>query len=360
MTTPPRPPRFARPGRDVRFDLLKSIALVCIVLAHTTPAPPKALFAFRMFDVPLLVLISGALFGLREKTPVWWKYALKRLWRFLAPTWIFFSAFFLVSYVLFRVLGWGHPFSRQVVLETFLLGKGVGFLWIVRVFLSLAVLAPVIRELKTRSGKWFPVLLLLAYGVYEVFCRAYEGTGLISYEQVHRPVSLLLYAVPYGCVFGLGMVLPRLGRRAAVWMGLAFLVLFGGLSLGYGTDLFTHAWQYAPLQAFKYPPRLYYLSYGIGVSFLLYGAVHPLRRLHPAVGGPVRFISACSFDIYLWHIALFHAWGWFVKPRAGAFEHFAAHWAFLFFGSLAATFLIRSVADRLGRMTVRRSRADAV
>jgi len=46
--------------RDARFAILKVIAFLGIILAHAKP--PTFIFQLRNFDVPMLVLVSGALF----------------------------------------------------------------------------------------------------------------------------------------------------------------------------------------------------------------------------------------------------------------------------------------------------------
>ena len=42
--------------RNYTYDLLKVIALICILLAHVNP--PGVIFQLRNFDVPLMILIS--------------------------------------------------------------------------------------------------------------------------------------------------------------------------------------------------------------------------------------------------------------------------------------------------------------
>lgn len=46
--------------RDVTIDLLRFIALTCIIIAHINPSP--LLFQLRNFDVPLMVFLSGVSF----------------------------------------------------------------------------------------------------------------------------------------------------------------------------------------------------------------------------------------------------------------------------------------------------------
>lgn len=58
---------------------------------------------------------------------------------------------------------------------------------------------------------------------------------------------------------------------------------------------------YLSTQVYKYPPRLYYMSYGIAMSmlasYILESKSSPLYQSRL-----IRFISASSLWIYLWHI----------------------------------------------------------
>ena len=46
--------------RDYKIDILRFIAIICIILSHTKP--PETIFLLRNFDVTLMVMIMGASF----------------------------------------------------------------------------------------------------------------------------------------------------------------------------------------------------------------------------------------------------------------------------------------------------------
>jgi fucose 4-O-acetylase-like acetyltransferase len=85
--------------RDNKFDVLRIIGLLCIILAHTNPS--GILFQLRNFDVPLMVMVSGAVFGYsasNNKLP-YLKYAKKTLYTFNSsnmdiPIFVFHSYIF--------------------------------------------------------------------------------------------------------------------------------------------------------------------------------------------------------------------------------------------------------------------------
>ncbi|MEA5509778.1 hypothetical protein VB715_08375 [Crocosphaera sp. UHCC 0190] len=54
-------PRVIR-TRSLEFDILKTLGIFCIILAHTLPKTEVFIYQLRNFDVPLMVIVSGALF----------------------------------------------------------------------------------------------------------------------------------------------------------------------------------------------------------------------------------------------------------------------------------------------------------
>ncbi|MDY7013155.1 MAG: hypothetical protein SVX43_06045 [Cyanobacteriota bacterium] len=61
--------------RDIRLDVLKTIGIILIILAHTNP--PIWIHQIRNFDVPLMVLLSGTLFyssSSKSQDYSFWKY----------------------------------------------------------------------------------------------------------------------------------------------------------------------------------------------------------------------------------------------------------------------------------------------
>ncbi len=102
------------------IDILKSIGLICIILAHVNP--PKYIFQLRNFDVVLMILVSAYLGLCSTKKMNYFEYVYKRAIRLIIPTWIFLIVFFIINsvYILCYV-------DKKIVLSSFLLGKGIGY-----------------------------------------------------------------------------------------------------------------------------------------------------------------------------------------------------------------------------------------
>lgn len=80
--------------RDYKIDILRFIAIVCIILAHTTNLP-ITIRIFRNFDVTLMVMIMGTSYYLSSngKDINYLTYIKKRFNRLITSTWKFLTIF---------------------------------------------------------------------------------------------------------------------------------------------------------------------------------------------------------------------------------------------------------------------------
>ena len=293
----------ARPEqRNIQLDILKVIGLCCIILAHTNA--PTSVINVRSFDVPLLIVISGVLFarttgsgeiGFRD-------YVRKRLLRLLAPTWMFLTFFFSSVLLLVFLIKKPYPFSPNQVLSSYALLTGIGYVWIVRVFILVALIAPLLLRIKRRLNEYqFLAILALIYCFYELLRRMIgPGESLAATALVNQ---ILFYLIPYGCIFGIGLCLPDLDRRAIALLIGVFVLLLGAIMLNLDA-----ASQSLHVTEYKYPPRFYYVAYGIAVSLLLYLATSGIHISNRSVVALIAFISSSSLWIYLWHIFVVYYW----------------------------------------------------
>lgn len=289
-----------RPMRDYRIDLLRFVGLVMIVFAHA--GPPDVLFQLRNYDVPLMVLISGMSFAIAFKPQEsYLQYVWKRVKRLVFPVWIFLTGYFLVLYLI-------NPEAKELAQKTIvnsysLLEGSIGFVWIIRVFLLVALTAPLIyRGFQKRwSDNFYLFILLVAAVVYEF------GHPLIAPYIPGRFVreisAVVFYIVPYSLVFALGLVVPKLSIRKNRLLGASFLAVFGAIAF----HLFQVEGTFVTTQTFKYPPRAYYFSYAIAISLFLWTISNKLWSVVKRVGlvkETILFMAQNSMWIYLWHIPL--------------------------------------------------------
>jgi fucose 4-O-acetylase-like acetyltransferase len=294
--------------RDIRFDILKTLGICLIILAYVIPK--NIFFHIRNFDVPLMVIVSGALFYYSNYNKEYslFSYLYKRIPRIVAPVWLFLSFYFTSSYIAFNLLGKDYPFLlKKHIVDSFLLLEGIGYVWIIRVFILVAIASTVILNLykNSRSQNYFFAVLSFIYLGYEVLVELSTKIGLDNNAILSTLVKeYIFYTIPYGCLFGLGLALPTTKRKSILVIAGVFLTAF--CTIG--------AYSYyiqgiIPLtQDFKYPPRIYYVAYGIFMSMLAFIGVdtlckkYNLNHQENPITKFIVFISTSTLWIYLWHI----------------------------------------------------------
>lgn len=283
--------------RDYKIDLLRFIGLSMIILAHV--GPPPLLQQLRNFDVPLMVLVSAMSFGLAfNANESYVQYVWKRVKRLVFPVWIFLTGYF-IALLLFN--SDSPDLGKRKIFESYALLGGIGYVWIIRVFVIVALLAPFLyRWYKgNKSDTTLLLVILIGFAAYELllyFARPYIYGG-----RKEIVAGVVLYAIPYSLLFLLGLRMPQASQRQNVVLAAAAGVCFCAAA----ALLWAQTGEPVPTQAFKYPPSVYYLSYAVMISALLWifsdslwagiARVGSLRQL-------ILFMAQNSIWIYLWHI----------------------------------------------------------
>ncbi|MDR7376888.1 peptidoglycan/LPS O-acetylase OafA/YrhL [Rhodoferax ferrireducens] len=286
--------------RDQRIDFLRFIGLSMIILAHV--GTPSYLFQLRNFDVPLMVLVSGMSFSLSFKTESnnkenYSAYFWKRFKRLVLPVWIFLTFLFLTMYCT------GYPTKLpdiQTIESSYLLIYGIGYVWIIRVFLLVALIAPFLMKanLKFKRQWVFYAFLALTYIAYEIIYRI--ATPYLSTIEGQFFENTFLYLIPFGVIFAFGLKIQSLPKKTIIKLSVIFLLIFSTLA----TFNYFSQGKAIQTQQFKYPPTLYYLSYAIGISLVLWLTSGYFLNWIEKLGASdiMSFIAKNSIWIYLWHI----------------------------------------------------------
>lgn len=289
----PLPDNLPVPEREASIDLMRMLGLALIFLAHAGLPASSAVFQFRTFDVPVMVFVSALAYSRRDIGNAG-RFLLRRTLRLLLPLYVFLLLYFLVSFP-FAARGLAKPWQWTQILRTFALsGQGsIGFVWIFRVFLLMALASPVLVPLERRlrhDGAFLAVFVLLLA----------LQTGLAAALRPLHPgwaaEDWLLYPAGYAAVFFLGLRMRQLtGKRAlAVTGAVSVLFLLAAIPVARerGT-LFC-------FQSFKYPPMPYFLLWGSLASCLLWTA---RKFWTPFLDWRwARFAGHHTNWIYLWHI----------------------------------------------------------
>ena len=279
--------------RNVTIDILRLCGLLLIMLAHVNP--PNVIFQIRTFDVPMMVFVSGVSYYLSKKANVdFFSYAYSRFKRLVLPVWIFLFFFFLMIFV-FRPAGFLDLLTIKNIVSTYML-SGFGYVWVIRVFLIIAILSPfyVFLTKKTNSYSIAVIVFFMLFFCFILSLFPYAKYGkLVS----HILDDLLFPAISYGAVFILGYNYLIFNSKQRIF---SFLLFFTVFSIYIAINYFVLGVVNGP-QAYKYPPTLYYIAYSIVVMLALYHVVDLFmsqRNIWPFVFN----ISSNTIWIYLWHI----------------------------------------------------------
>ena len=280
--------------RNYKIDFLRFIGLIMIILAHSSPDP--IVFQIRNFDVPLMVFISGVSFNLSYKANVSYrKYVLKRIKRLALPVWVFLTFYFIISIVC------GINYSIIEIATSYLFLSGIGYVWIIRVFLMVALIAPLLYWVSTKikSNLLFLLLLIISYIVYDVI-----QYNLHSYFENYFYLQILdriiFYIIPYSLIYLLGMRIHNFTKKTSVilMVGSSLIFAFTALYLSHEQG------QFVQTNNYKYPISFYYLTYALAITLILWLWSDKLwnRLKESFIRNIILFIAQNSIWIYLWHI----------------------------------------------------------
>lgn len=254
--------------RNEKLDWLRTIGLLGIIVAHISP--PDIIINIRTFDVPLMVVISGLSYKYSFSSELSiGRYFLKRLKRLLVPTWIFLLFYFIYFYGLQRIFD-RDPTSFRIVVNSFLLLNegGIGYLWIIRVFILISMSAPLIDVIKNivNNNSVFLTLIIFGLVMYCILIERDINSLLIIYNSNTSIfiMDYLIYMVPYSFIFWIGYMLPKTKLRHLFYALIPLSITLILPCWHNGSDVFLS------IDSYKYPPRGPWVLYGIVVSTIFF------------------------------------------------------------------------------------------
>lgn len=280
--------------RDPSIDLMRFIGLSLIVLAHIGLSRTESvLFQLRSFDVPLMIFTSGLAFS-GKNTGAYLPFILKRALRLLLPVYIFVTAYMLLNPVLSEY-GLVKAYSAKDIIGTYelRLNPSIGYVWIIRVFLIVMLVTPLLvlieRQIKRAWAYYLTVgAMLIVQGALVWWLKPLKLGVLVN--------DWVLYLFGYSAVFMMGLRF----RRAEIKEKLSVLLaaLFVMVAMAFYMTSEHETWIY--FQKLKYPPRIYFLMWGILASaFLWFTSKVWVKVLDNSL---FTFIGRNTIWIYLWHI----------------------------------------------------------
>ena len=315
--------------REVSIDILKCIGLLLIILAHCSA--PTFIDEIRNFDVVLLVILSGVLaVKSYERSGSGLKYIGKRLIRLIVPTYIFLTVLFILEKIV-CIFNPVFPMDKNTILSSYTLTNGIGYVWIIRVYILCAISVVILMNIK----KYKKIIIISLFIIYEIL---YYTIGDINEFFQY----CVYYLIPYGllCVY-VGMQAKNWDNKKLLKVTAIFLLVFVIIF----TVFYITKNQITKISDYKYPPRLYYLAYGIGISLLLYYLIDRKNILNikeKLNNKLISFIGSHTMWIYLWQIFYLNTFA-FVKFEVKWYEKYI----YLVVMSIISTYIQSKIVKKL-------------
>lgn len=268
--------------RDSKLDILRTIGILLIFLAHVEC--PFFVRQTRIFDVILLVMISGYVY---TEPKDFFKYILKRIKRLVFPTWIFLTLFFFMIYIVEFIFNIKiNIFSTKEIISSYLFGAGIGFVWIIRVYLGTSIFGPLLVKKIQRNTK----NLIYIYILTEIFI-------LYIVKKINNTEILYFVGIlQYILIFCYGKLLKEKKfqiKKVLLLLSCLMIVFFiskGIVDIGF----------------YKYPPRIIYIWYGIFVSTFLFWLKDKVKVENNLLKKFCEYIGKSTMWFYLLHILIYY------------------------------------------------------
>lgn len=315
--------------RDVRIDILRAIAIISIIIAHSNPT--SFIFEIRNFDVVLMVILTGLSYYIscNTKDIDYTKYIIKRFKRLIIPTWIFLTIFFFIFYILSILTKNKFYFDLKTIIYSYTLIDGIGYVWIMRILFIVSLLSPIILSIsnKIESNLKYFIFLLMIYIVYHyAVIRISEFNGIIAILIE----ELILYSMGWGIIASIGIRLYRIDTKELKLYLIIFISIFIGSAIFYNFE---------SIQNYKYPPTIYYMSYGISVSILFNILIKNKYVYNIFDNSFIMYNSFNSIWIYFWHILAIYILDLYKNINVFIGDNFIAKFLFIYIFAIGMTLL---------------------
>jgi len=284
---------------------MRFIGVLIIMIAHAQP--PLWLNQLRNFGTPLLIMGSALTYGYiyQDKLVNTVPFLIKRMKRLIIPAWTFLTFFFIAFIATSLFWATSYPFTLGTIIKSYSFYSGIGFVWILKVYIFLALITPLglkFSKSEFSNAKYFS-LLIVVYIVYELLLYLFYASIPGSARKFISTVFLVL--IPYAVVYLYGLRAHLLSNLTLLLLSAASLLTFSVLAyLKFGEN-----GVFMETQRFKYPPRFYYLTYSFfGINLVYYLISRKLKMQKGWFRDLVIWLSTNSFWIYLWHIMGIYIW----------------------------------------------------
>lgn len=277
--------------RDLKLDIMRFFGLSLIILAHTQP--PEVIYQLRTFDVPLMIFISGLAYS-SKSIDSYWTFVKKRLLRLCVPVWLFLTFYFAFVFILSK-FGVDKMIDARVILSSYALLQGIGFVWIIRIFLLIMLVTPFLLKINKKTS-----FIGLLFVMFSLVIAQQFFIQSVNYFAFNSFINLIykyffLYLVGFVPLFILGLCVKKMTLKKNCILLLLLSVIFILSSLYLSNEDLAF-----DMQRFKHPPSFYYVMYGMFGCVAVYICQPVWNKLSKI--RVFTFVGQNTIWIYLWHI----------------------------------------------------------
>ena len=312
--------------RNETLDLLRGLGIIIMVFTHALAYYLKDKFVFFLWDwshfvVVTFVFVSAYLFFKKNEgvTGNFFTYFKKRILRLLVPYYIFL-AFMFGSFLIFEPKNISLPFIWQNLTLT----GGIDLNWLTILFIYFTFINPLLLFLWQKRTCFF------------VYAAAALAAGIVFLFYYPNAQYKLVMWLPWSliAIFAFYFVKNEDKKYFFILTAVVSLLTFINLYVFLQGQKHTVVLQYN-----KYPPNIYYLSYGITCLTVLYYVFSKITIWEP-VKKFIFFYSQYSYEIFFSH------W-WVLYIISKIFPYWNWHWAqfttVVFFTSLVTQLLLNQI-----------------
>lgn len=287
--------------RDLRLDYVRVIGILLVIMAHTSLN--NYVSNIRPFDVAMLVCVAGASYSFSKPITSfkeYLNYLKKRFIRLVIPVWLFLTFYFALTFLLSGEM----IYSFSTMASTYLLLNGIGYVWIFRIMLMMALTNPLLRIISDKiSGSFSKALMLELALIFfnellAIICIYVFGDSIL-FKIIKMTVC---YFIGYGILSIMGMIFVKLKTNDLVKL----IVINGVIVL-----LSTYIYGVFSPSDFKYPPMAQFICYGLFACILFYLLFSWKTSSNVTINKAIVWLSKYSLNVYLAHILVIFLLGYF-------------------------------------------------
>ena len=188
--------------------------------------------------------------------------------------------------------------------STYLLLNGIGYVWIFRIMLMMALINPLLRIISDKINTFFSKALMLELALIffnellAIICIYVFGDSIL-FKIIKMTVC---YFIGYSILSIMGMIFIKLKTNDLVKL----IVINGVIVL-----LSTYIYGVFSPSDFKYPPMAQFICYGLFACILFYLLFSWKTSSNVTINKAIVWLSKYSLNVYLAHILVIFLLGYF-------------------------------------------------